>query len=40
MGGHRLRLVASRPDLAGIERCLIFRPAASVAAPHGARRGM
>jgi release factor glutamine methyltransferase len=40
MGGHGLRLVASRPDLAGIERCLIFRPAASVAAPHGARRGM
>jgi release factor glutamine methyltransferase len=40
MGGHGLRLVASRPDLAGIERCLIFRPAASVAAPHGARRGI
>ncbi|MGH6917145.1 MAG: peptide chain release factor N(5)-glutamine methyltransferase [Geminicoccaceae bacterium] len=25
---HGLELVASRPDLAGIERCLIFRPAA------------
>jgi len=29
MRRHGLRLVASRPDLAGIERCLILRPAAS-----------
>ena len=28
-----LELVASRPDLAGIERCLIFRPATSDRAP-------
>jgi release factor glutamine methyltransferase len=26
---HGLRLVASRPDLAGIERCLVLRPTAS-----------
>jgi release factor glutamine methyltransferase len=30
---HGLRLVASRPDLAGIERCLVFRPAASGCSP-------
>jgi release factor glutamine methyltransferase len=29
LGSHGLRLVASRPDLAGIERCLVLRPAAS-----------
>jgi release factor glutamine methyltransferase len=29
MRRHGLRLVASRPDLAGIERCLVLRPAAS-----------
>jgi release factor glutamine methyltransferase len=29
MRRHGLQLVASRPDLAGIERCLMFRPAAS-----------
>jgi release factor glutamine methyltransferase len=29
MRRHGLRLVASRPDLAGIERCLILRPVAS-----------
>jgi release factor glutamine methyltransferase len=28
MRRHGLQLIASRPDLAGIERCLIFRPAA------------
>jgi release factor glutamine methyltransferase len=30
MRRHDLRLVASRPDLAGIERCLMFLPAMSV----------
>jgi release factor glutamine methyltransferase len=30
---HGLRLLASRPDLAGIERCLVFRPAASACSP-------
>jgi release factor glutamine methyltransferase len=29
MRRHGLRLVVSRPDLAGIERCLVLRPAAS-----------
>jgi release factor glutamine methyltransferase len=30
---HGLRLLASRPDLAGIERCLVFRPAAPAFSP-------
>jgi release factor glutamine methyltransferase len=29
LGRHALRLVASRPDLTGIERCLVARPVAS-----------
>jgi release factor glutamine methyltransferase len=33
MRRHGFRLAASRPDLAGIERCLIFRPAASGRSP-------
>jgi release factor glutamine methyltransferase len=33
MRRHGLRLVSSRPDLAGIERCLMFRPATSDRAP-------
>jgi release factor glutamine methyltransferase len=33
MRRHGLRLVASRPDLAGIERCLIFGPTMSARCP-------
>jgi release factor glutamine methyltransferase len=33
MRRHRLRLAASRPDLAGIERCLVFRSATSGRSP-------
>ena len=38
MGGHGLSRVASRPDLAGIERCLTFRLGAASIAPKPAIR--
>ena len=35
MRRHGLQLIASRPDLAGIERCLVFQPVASASARCG-----